>query len=122
MDKSPGPDGLYPRVLKEIAEEIVEALVVIFQESLEAGRVIEDWKVANVTSLFKKGGRQKMGNYRPVSLTLVVGKILESISKNEIAEYLEMLGKIGLSQHSLVKGRARLRNLLEFFEVTKESQ
>eukprot|EP00061_Rhincodon_typus_P004971 g23851.t1 len=35
VDKSPGPDGLHPRVLKEIAEEIVEALVVIFQESLE---------------------------------------------------------------------------------------
>ena len=46
MDKSPGPDGLHPRVLKEIAEEIVEALAVILQESLEAGRVPEDWKVA----------------------------------------------------------------------------
>jgi len=37
VDKSPGPDGLHPRVLKEIAEEMVEVLVVIFQESLEAG-------------------------------------------------------------------------------------
>ena len=68
VDKSPGPDGLHPSVLKEIAEEIMEALVVIFQESLEAGRVPEDWKVANVKPLFKKGGRQQMGNYRPVSL------------------------------------------------------
>jgi len=49
MDKSPGPDGLHPRVLKEIAEEIVEALVVMFQESLEAGRVPEEVKVTNVT-------------------------------------------------------------------------
>ena len=39
-----------------MAEEIVEALVVIFLESLEAGKVPEDWKVANVTLLFKKGG------------------------------------------------------------------
>ena len=88
VDKSPRPDGLHSRVLKEIAEEIVEALVVIFQQSLEAGRVREDWKVANVTPLFKKGGRQQTGNYRPVSLTLVIGKILESIIKDEIAEYL----------------------------------
>eukprot|EP00061_Rhincodon_typus_P006464 g27130.t1 len=43
VDKSPVPDGLHPRVRKEKAEEVVEALVVIFQESLESGRVPEDW-------------------------------------------------------------------------------
>eukprot|EP00061_Rhincodon_typus_P008346 g30871.t1 len=47
VDKSPGPDGLNLRVLEEIAEEIVEALVVIFQELLESGRVLEDWKIVN---------------------------------------------------------------------------
>eukprot|EP00061_Rhincodon_typus_P002814 g18530.t1 len=72
VDKSPGTDGLHPRVLKEIAEEIVEALVVIFQELLESGRVPEVWKIANVTPLFKKGIRQKTENYRPISLTSVV--------------------------------------------------
>eukprot|EP00061_Rhincodon_typus_P013416 g39782.t1 len=72
VDKSPGPDGLYPRVLKEIAEEIVEALVVIFQELLESGRVPEDWKFANMAALFKKRVKQKTENYRPISLTSVV--------------------------------------------------
>ena len=112
VDKSPGPDGLHPRVLKEIAEEIVEALAVIFQESLDAGRAPEDWKVANVTPLFKKGGRQQMGNYRPVSLTSVIGNILESIIKDEIAEYLEVHDKVGLSQHGFIKRRSCLTNLL----------
>eukprot|EP00061_Rhincodon_typus_P000354 g11423.t1 len=65
VNKSPGPDGLHPSVLKEIAEEIVEALVVIFQKSLESGRIPEDWKIANVTPLFKKELRQKTENYRP---------------------------------------------------------
>eukprot|EP00061_Rhincodon_typus_P003349 g19875.t1 len=55
-DKSPGPDGLYPRVQKEVAEEIVQALVVIFQESLEAKSVQEDLKMANeVMSKLDKG-------------------------------------------------------------------
>eukprot|EP00061_Rhincodon_typus_P001470 g14883.t1 len=72
VDKSPGPDVLHPRVLKEIAEETVEALVVIFPESLESGRVPEDKKAADVTPLFKKGVRQKMENYRPLSLALVM--------------------------------------------------
>eukprot|EP00061_Rhincodon_typus_P003613 g20514.t1 len=87
VDKSPGPDGLHPRVLKKIAEEIVE---VILQESLESGRVPDDWKIANVTPLFKKGGRQKTGNYRLFSLTSVAGKILVSIVKDEIADYLQV--------------------------------
>eukprot|EP00061_Rhincodon_typus_P002363 g17344.t1 len=90
VDRSPGPDGLHPRVLKEIAEEIVQAIVVIFQESLESGRVPEDCKIANVTPLLKRGIRQKTENYRSISLTLIVGKILESIVKDEISEYLEV--------------------------------
>eukprot|EP00061_Rhincodon_typus_P015004 g42438.t1 len=45
--KSPGLDGLHPRFLKEIAEEIVEAFVVIFQGSLDSGKIPEDWKMAN---------------------------------------------------------------------------
>eukprot|EP00061_Rhincodon_typus_P014103 g40920.t1 len=47
VDKLPGPDGLHPRVLKKIIEEIVEVLVVIFQESMDSGRVPEDWKITN---------------------------------------------------------------------------
>jgi len=62
VDRSPGPDELHPRVLMELDEEIVEALVVIFQKSQEPGRVPKDWKVADVTSLLKKGVTQKMEN------------------------------------------------------------
>eukprot|EP00061_Rhincodon_typus_P009870 g33691.t1 len=116
VDKSPGPDGLHCRFLKEIAEEIVEALVAIFQESLESGRIPEDWKIADVTPLFKKGVRQKMENYRPISLTMVKGKILESIVKDDISEYLEVHGKIEQSQHGFLKGTSCLTNLLELFE------
>eukprot|EP00061_Rhincodon_typus_P002047 g16460.t1 len=89
VDKSSGPDGLQPRFLKEIAEEIVEVLVVIFQESLKSRRVPEDWKIANMTPLCKKGVGQETENYRLISLTSVLGKILESIVKDKISEYLE---------------------------------
>eukprot|EP00061_Rhincodon_typus_P015249 g42817.t1 len=55
-DKSLRPDNLHPRVLKEVALEIVDALVVIFQDSIDPGTVTADWRVANVTPIFKKGG------------------------------------------------------------------
>eukprot|EP00061_Rhincodon_typus_P016099 g44130.t1 len=89
-DKSSRLDGLHSGVLTELAEEITEALLVIFQESLESGRVPVDCKMADVTSPFKKRSRQKTGNYWPVSLLSVIGKILKSIIKDEIKEYLEV--------------------------------
>eukprot|EP00061_Rhincodon_typus_P005592 g25290.t1 len=82
VDTLPRPDGLHPRVLKEI----VEALVVIFQESLESGRVPEDWKIANVIPLFKK----ESGKRLKITGRLCVGKIFESIMKDETSEYLEV--------------------------------
>jgi len=73
-------------------------------------------KAANVTSLFKKGGRQKAGNYRLVILTSVVGKMLESIITEEIVRHLDSNCPIGKTQHGFMKGKSCLANLLEFFE------
>ena len=74
-DKAPGPDNMHPRVLSEVSEQVREMLTDIFYSSLKSGQVPEDWRVANVTSLFKKGSREELGNYRPVSLTSVVGNM-----------------------------------------------
>ena len=99
-----------------MALEIVDPLVVIFQNSLDTGIVPTDWRVANVSPLFKKGGRKKTGNYRPVSLTSVLGKLLESIVKDFITQHLEGSDIIRQSQHGFTKGKSCLTNLLEFFE------
>uniref|UniRef100_A0A4W3IWW7 Reverse transcriptase domain-containing protein n=1 Tax=Callorhinchus milii TaxID=7868 RepID=A0A4W3IWW7_CALMI len=115
-NKSPGPDGLHPRVLKEVDYEIVEALCLIFQNSSDSGTVPMNWKIANVTPLFKKGGKVRMGNYRPVSLTSVIGKILESLIKDVVVRYLGEHNIIRPSQHGFTKGKSCLTNLIEFFE------
>ena len=73
--KSPGLDEVYPRMLWEAREEIAGPLVEIFESSAAPGEVPEDWRVANVVPLFKKGCREKPVNYRPVSLISVVGKL-----------------------------------------------
>ena len=46
---------------------------------LLTGEVPEDWRLANVTPIYKKGRKEDPGNYRPVSLTLVLGKVMEQI-------------------------------------------
>eukprot|EP00061_Rhincodon_typus_P010879 g35491.t1 len=57
-----------------------------------------------------------MGNYGLIILTSVVGKILDSIVKDEISEYLEVCGKTVQSQYGFVKGRSCMTNLLEVFD------
>src|SRR3989442_12709274 len=64
---------------------------------------------------------EKPENYRPVSLTSVVGKLLESIIKDSIVTYQDQYNLIESSQNGFTKGKSCLTNLLDFFEVvTKE--
>ena len=71
--KSMGPDGLHPRVLRELAGVIAEPFLTIYQRSWLSGEVPEDWRLADVTPIYKKGCKEDPGNYRPVSLTSVPG-------------------------------------------------
>jgi len=72
-----GPDGIHPRVLKELAKELAKPLSSIYQQSWLTGKVPYDWRIASMTSIYKKGWKEDARNYRPVSLTSVPGKIMK---------------------------------------------
>ena len=93
-DKSPGADGIYPVVLQNLAKVIFKPLSHIFSPSLLYNIVPHDWKLANVTPLFKKGPKNKASSYRPVSLTSQVCTIMESILRDNIISHLEQSGLI----------------------------
>ncbi len=95
-NKSPGPDNIYPIILIEAKDEIAGALTSLFNMSLQQGLVPADWKTVNVTPIFKKGNRNIPGNYRPISLTSIVGKMLKSLIGDNIVRYLE--------SYSLIRG------------------
>jgi len=120
-DKTPGIDELHPKFLKEVRNEIGATLSQIFNESIETGEMPRDWKDAIITPLFKKGSRSDTSNYRPVSLTCIICKILEKIIKSNIVEHLIKNEIINDSQHGFMKGRSCLSNLLDFFEEVYEN-
>ena len=105
----------------ELRTELSKPLSKLFQLSLDSGVVPQEWKEASVTPLFKKGKKDKPENYRPVSLTSILGKILESIIKDSIVEHLDKFKLIHTSQHGFTKGRSCLSNLLDFMEVATKN-
>jgi hypothetical protein len=52
-NKSPGSDGLHPKALRELSKVIARPLAIIFNASMEAGKVPELWKLGNIVALFK---------------------------------------------------------------------
>ena len=103
-------------MLFELREELASPLAKLFNSSLESGSVPSDWRDAGVTPLFKKGKKSEAQNYRPVSLTSLICKIMESILKDEIMKHLDKFSLIRDSQHGFLKGRLCLTNLLDFLE------
>ena len=114
-NKSPGVDGIAPKILKETVEQISKPLAHVFNMSLQEGIVPLEWKEANIIPLFKKGSRNKSVNYRPVSLTSVICQLLESIIREHIMDFLIKHKLINSSQHGFLKSKSCLTNLLCFF-------
>ena len=114
-NKSPGVDGISPKMLKETVEQISTPLAHVFNMSLQECIVPLEWKEANIIPLFKKGSRNKSVNVRPVSLTSVICKLLETIIRDHSMDFLMKDKLINPSQHGFLKARSCLTNLLCFF-------
>ena len=72
-----GLNTIHPRVLREVADIVARPLSVILAKSCRCADIPDDWKSENVISIYKKGTKEDPGNYRPISLTSVPGKVME---------------------------------------------
>ena len=114
---APGMDKMYPRLLKEAVEFLCHPLTIIYTRSLEEGVVPDDWRCANITPVFKSGSRFSAGNYRPISLTSIICKLMESIIRDAIVNHLAINNLIRSSQHGFMANKSCLTNLLEYLET-----
>ena len=120
-NKAAGLDGFHPRVLKEMSSVLALPLFLIHRQSLETGELPSQWKEAVITPIFKKGERQNPENYRPVSLTSVICKILERIIAKKIIHHVKENGLDCKEQHGFTTGKSVTTNLLETLNVWTEA-
>ena len=115
-DSSPGPDAIHPRVLRELAEPLSIPLSKIFSKSLNEVNVPTAWKVAEVVPIFKKGKRQDPSNYRPISLTSVVSKVLESVVRDCLVTFMIDTDQLSKAQHGFLPKKSCITQLLSAME------
>ena len=108
-----GPDGIPGIVLRKLASVLTRPLVVLFQQSIFSGRILDPWRTAKVVPLFKgKGHRSDPNAYRPISLTSVVSKALERLVVSQAQSFLDNNHFLSESQHGFRAGRSTTTNLI----------
>ncbi len=117
ISKAAGPDGIYPRILNELSTELAAPLHIIFRKSVDLGNVPQAWKDGHVSPIFKKGSRSCTGNYRPVSLTAVACKLLESLIRDAVMDHLVANNLLSDCQHGFVSGRSCSTQLLACLDI-----
>ena len=110
---SPGPDGLNVFFLKMVLAVIVNPLCTMFNVSLNHGTLPSDWKTAYIIPIFKKGDAQKASQYRPISLTSVICKILERVVREKLLDYVMKNNIVPKEQHGFIPKKSTVTNLLE---------
>jgi hypothetical protein len=116
VSKAPGPDGIHAKIIKECSVIFAHIFNIIFNKSIREGVVPHQWKEANVRALYKKGKKSMCNNYRPVSLTSIVCKMLESLIRDAVLVYLEKNSKIVANQYGFRPGYSCSTQLLEVME------
>ena len=101
--KANGPDNIPIRLIKENESEISEVVCFLFSQSYSSGQLPSDWCKANIVPIFKKGTKQDPSNYRPVSLTVALCKVMEHIIYRSIMQHLEHINILYANQHGFRK-------------------
>ena len=111
-NKATGSDGISGQMLLLCDNSVVLPLKIIFQYILVSSSYPDMWKLANVIPIFKKGDKQLIKNYRPISLLPICGKIFEKIIFNNLYNYLNRNNLITNNRSGFRPGDSTTNQLL----------
>ena len=117
IDKSPGPDNIHPRVLKELQDQLSIPIAKLYDVSLQTGKLPEEWRHSTITAIHKKGSKSTVTNYRPIALTSIICKTMESIIRDHIMDHFTKNNLFSNKQFGFIKGRSTVLQLLNVLDA-----
>ena len=114
---APWQDTAWEKVLHILADVLDEPMSQVYSMLPVVGCVPNIWRTDNVCPVFKKGSKGDPGNYRPISLTCILCKVMDRNIRDAMNEFLLQNRLICSSQHNFLPGRSTLTNLLEYLET-----
>ena len=115
INKACGPDDIHPLMLVELNDSISAPLAMIFNKTMSTGKIPNDWKMAFVTAIYKKGPKNRPENYRPISLTSIICKLMETLIKDAVMKHVIENDLLSKCQHGFVPGRSTTTQLLSIY-------
>ena len=116
IHKAAGPDQIPCLILKKFSDLLTPILLRIFRRSYEESRVPLQMKEALIVPLHKSGSKLLTNNYRPVSLTPIIAKVLESLMYDALLSHVEDNDILNDVQHGFRRNRSTNSNLLFFWD------
>ena len=111
-NKAHGHDMLSIRMIELCGNSICKPLSIIFKDCLSEGKIPHEWKKANVVPVHKKGNKQSLENYRPISLLPICSKIFERLIYNEMFTFFTENNLISPNQSGFRPGDSCVNQLL----------
>ena len=111
-NKASGPDGIHGKILKKCASSLTHPLSILFKLSYNTGSLPKEWKLAHVVPIHKKGSKENVENYRPISLTSLVMKSFERIVKDKLISQTSHL--LDDRQHGFLSKKSCTTNMVNF--------
>ena len=117
-NKAHGHDNISIRMLKTCGDTICKPLELIFKQALTTGMFRSEWKKGNITPCYKKGAKQNLKNYHPVSLLLICGKFFERLMFNEMFRFFLANNLLAPNQSGFKPGDSCINQLLSITHET----
>ena len=115
--KSPGPDKIPTKLLKDAIEFICQPLVMIFNASLETGIFPDIWKLARVTPIYKSGQKSNLSNYRPISVLSALSRLLEKLAHDQLYDFCRTNDSFSKNQFAFRKLHSTTTSMLNITET-----
>ena len=116
VNKSCRPDEIHPQILIELIDLVPKPPALLINKTMDEGYILQDWKMAYVSPRFKKGARDKAENYRPISLTSIVCKLMKHFVKNSIMTHMRAENLLSSKQYGFINGRSTTTQLLSYLD------